>query len=395
MKVQRRFKNMNIFGYGTGFSRPRLGKQVLVSLLSLALLFATWPQELLAYQDAQAPVQPAQVPYAQQAHEQLQQLVAPIALYPDSLVAQILAASTFPEQVVEADRWVQAHPDLKGDTLGQAVDQQPWDPSVKALAAFPSVLGNMDKNLSWTSSLGDAYYNQQQDVMNSVQVMRRRAEEAGNLKTTPQQTVTAQDSTIVIQPANPDVVYVPAYDPWGVYGGPIMAWPGWYPYPGIWFGGPYLSFGVGFGIGWFGGFGWGWPHWGFDWHNRYAIYNHNRYYSQSRTFYNRSNFYRGTVVRGGGGARTNAVNRPHSGNIGGRGGVYNRPGATTHPFSGNTQAARGYAEPRGQSGVRSGAFSGYDHGGQARSYSSRGSASTGGGVARGGGGGGSRGGGRR
>ena len=120
----------------------------------------------------------------------MQQLVAPIALYPDSLVAQILAASTFPEQVVEADRWVQEHQDLKGDALGQAVDQQPWDPSVKALTAFPSVLGNMDKNLSWTSSLGDAYYNQQQDVMDAVQVMRQRAQGAGDLKTTPQQVVT-------------------------------------------------------------------------------------------------------------------------------------------------------------------------------------------------------------
>ena len=98
------------------------------------------------------------------------------------LVAQILAASTFPEQVVEADRWVQDHPDLKGDALGQAVDQQPWDPSVKALTAFPDVLGNMDKNLAWTSSLGDAYYNQQQDVMDAVQVMRQRAERAGNLR---------------------------------------------------------------------------------------------------------------------------------------------------------------------------------------------------------------------
>ena len=98
-------------------------------------------------------------------------------------MAQILAASTFPEQVVEADRWVQAHPDLKGDALGHAVDQQPWDPSVKALTAFPSVLGNMDKNLSWTSSLGDAYYNQQPDVMDAIQVMRQRAQQAGNLKT--------------------------------------------------------------------------------------------------------------------------------------------------------------------------------------------------------------------
>ncbi len=401
---------MNIFVRAARFSTPRLGKQSLVSLLSMALLFATWPQNLLAYQDAQAPAQtPAQdaqasaqtaqaPPYTQQTPEQLQQLVAPIALYPDSLVAQILAGATFPEQVVEADRWVQAHPDLQGDALGKAVDQQPWDPSVKALAAFPSVLGNMDKNLSWTSSLGDAYYNQQQDVMDAVQVMRKRAEDAGNLKSTPQQTVTTEGPSIIVQPANPSVVYVPAYDPWLVYGGPIVAWPGWYPYPGIWFGGPYLNFGIGFGIGWFGGFGWGWGHWGFDWHNHYAMFNRGRYYSGSRTFYNRSNFYRGAGVRGGvnggrGGvaARASAGNRPANGNVGGRGSVYNRPGATPRPFNGNTRAARGYAEPRGQIGVRSGAFSGYDHGGQARSFSSRGSASMGSGAARGGGG--SRGGG--
>ncbi len=266
---------MNIFGHAIGSSGPRLSKQSLVPVLSLALLFATWPQSLSAYQDTQAPAQQPQpeaqgAPYAQQTPEQLQRLVAPIALYPDSLVAQILAASTFPEEVVEADRWLQAHPDLKGEALAQAVDQQPWDPSVKALTAFPSVLGNMDKNLSWTSSLGDAYYNQEQDVMNAIQVMRQKAQEAGNLKTTPQQSVTDQGSTIIIQPASPDVVYVPAYDPWVVYGyldrsrglsGTRI--------PGIWFGGPYLSFGIGFGIGWFAGFGWGWPHWGFDWHHGY------------------------------------------------------------------------------------------------------------------------------
>jgi hypothetical protein len=386
------------------------------SLLSLALLLTTWPQNLSAQdpravqpapeQDsqavargAQATVQTAQAPsYTQQTPEQLQQLVAPIALYPDSLVAQVLAASTFPEQVVEADRWAQANPDLKGDALGQAVDQQPWDPSVKALAAFPSVLGNMDKNLSWTSSLGDAYYNQQQDVMDAVQVMRRRAQAAGNLKSTPQQTVdtSGQNDDIAIQPASPTVVYVPAYNPWLVYGGPIVAWPGWYPYPGIWFGGPYLSFGLGFGIGWYGGYGWGWGHWGFNWHGGYAVYNHGRYYSQSRTFYNRNTFYRGGGVRGVNGFRGGVNAR--AGSIGGRGGVYNRPGAVPRPFNGNTQAARGYAEPRGQSGVRSGAFSGYEHGGQARSFSSRGSGSFGSGGYRGGGGsrgggGGSRGGG--
>ena len=375
---------MNVFQTAAGFASPRLVKQGLVSLLFFALLFAACPQNLLAAQDAQAPAQDAQAPeqqaqappYAQQTPEQLQRLVAPIALYPDSLVAQILAASTFPEQVVEADRWVQEHPDLKGDALGQAVDQQPWDPSVKALAAFPSVLGNMDKNLSWTSSLGDAYFNQQADVMDAVQVMRHKAEAAGALKSTPQEVVKTDGPDVDIEPASPDVVYVPAYDPWLVYGYPIVAWPGWYPYPGIWFGGPYLQFGLGFGIGWYGGFGWGWGHWGFDWHNRYAMYNHGRYYSGSRTFYNRSNFSRGGARGGFNGAR---------------GGVANRPGATARPFEGNRQAARGYAAPRGQSGVRSGAYSGYDHGGQTKSYSSRGAASVGGGGARGGGG--SRGGG--
>jgi hypothetical protein len=285
----------------------------------------------------------------------VQQLVAPIALYPDSLVAQILAASTFPDQVVEADRWVQAHPDLKAEALAQAVDQRPWDASVKALTAFPDVLGNMDKNLSWTSSLGDAYYNQQQNVMDAIQTMRQRAQQAGNLKTTPQQTVSAQGSDVVIQPASPEIVYVPAYDPWIVYGDPILEWPGWYPYPGIWFGGPYLSFGAGFGIGFFGGFGWGWPHWGFDWRNHYVRYNNGRYISNSRTFYNRANFYRGGNPGAGG-------------------------------FRGDTRGARGFGQPRGQSGVRSGAFSGIGHGGETRGFSSRGRGSAGGGGGHGGGG---------
>src|SRR5208337_453482 len=264
--------NMNCFANAAELSMPGLARRIVVSLLLLTLMLAT-PQDLLADQDQQAPAaQPdassqQQAPaYTQQTPEQLQQLVAPIALYPDSLVAQILAASTFPEQIVEADRWVQAHLDLKGDALGQAVDQQPWDPSVKALTPFPSVLGNMDKNLSWTSSLGDAYYNQEQDIMDAVQFMRQKAQGSGNLKSTPQQTVSTQGFTVIIQPADPEIVYVPAYDPWLVYGYPVEAWPGWYPYPGIWYGGPYLSFGIGFGVGFFAGYGWGWHHWGTDWH---------------------------------------------------------------------------------------------------------------------------------
>jgi len=384
---------MNIVGRAAGFPAPQLRKQVFVSFLSFALLFVTLPQNNSASQNAPAPAQAPQGPqYTPQTPDQLQQLVAPIALYPDSLVAQILAAATFPEQVVEADRWVQAHPDLKGEALGQAVDQMQWDPSVKALAAFPTVLGNMDKNLSWTSTLGDAYYNQQQEVMDAVQVMRQKAEAAGNLKPTSQQTVKTEASTIIIQPAAPDVVYVPAYNPWLVYGGPIVAWPGWYPYPGIWYGGPYLSFGIGFGIGFYGGYGWGWNHWGFNWHGGYPIYNNSRYYSGSTTFYNRNVYYRGG--RGVAGAPSQAGNRPPQGYAGAHGNVYNHPGAAPKPFEGDTHAARGYAEPHGQSNVKSGAFNGYDHGGESRSYSARGSASmNGGGSHGGGGGGGSQGGG--
>jgi uncharacterized membrane protein YgcG len=371
-------------------------KTSLVSLVSIAVLFATLPVDAMAMQDAQQDTQQAQAPppasgqapapqYTPETPEQLQQLVAPIALYPDSLVAQILSAATFPEQVVEADRWVQAHPDLKGDALAQAVDQMQWDPAVKALTAFPSVLGNMDKNLSWTSTLGDAYYNQQQDVTDAVQVMRQKAEQSGNLKTTPQQTVTTQGSTVIIQPAQPNVVYVPAYDPWVVYGPPLVAWPGWYPYPGIWYGGPFLSFGIGFGIGFYGGFGWGWGHWGYDWHNHYAVYNNTRYYSRSTTFYNRNAYYRGG--RGGPGAPGRAGYRP--GATPGRSGVYNRPGASPRPFEGDTHAARGYAQPsHGQTSTRSGAFSGYDHGGESRSYSARGDSSFHGGGGGGGFGGG-------
>src|SRR5271166_3355897 len=405
MIVQRDLGIVRIFNRAVALSGRRTGAQIPPSLLLLALLFAAGAQDLAAYQDAPAPAQATQGrEYLQQTPEQLQQLVAPVALYPDSLVAQILGASTFPEQVVEADRWVQAHPNLKGDDLAQAVDQQPWDPSVKSLTAFPSVLGNMDKNLSWTSSLGDAYYNQQEDVMDAVQVMRQRAQEAGNLKTTPQQTVTSQGSTIIIEPASPEIVYVPAYDPWVVYGDPIVAWAGWYPYPEIWYAGPYLSFGVGFGIGYYGGYEWGWHHWGSDWHHRSVIYNHDRYYSGSRTFYNRNTYYRGEPGRAesnreqgrytehSGEANRNMREDSHP-----HGGAYNRPSAVTaspRPFNGNTQAARGYAEPRGQSGVHSGAFSNYNHGGETRGYSSRGSASFGGGF-HGGGGGGSHGGSHR
>src|SRR5258705_581130 len=230
---------------------------------------------------------------AQQSSEQLQQLVAPIALYPDALIAQILAASTYPDQVVEAGKWIQQNPSLQGAQLAQEVDKQSWDASVKALTQFPAVLANMNQNLAWTSELGDTYANQQPEVSQAIQVMRERAKQAGNLNTTSQEKVSTKGKTIVIEPASTDVVYVPQYDPWLVYGTPMAMFPGWYPYPGLFLDGPGITFGLGFGVGLFGGFGWGWHHWGYDWRHEggRVVHNHNTYISHSRTIVNRNNIH--------------------------------------------------------------------------------------------------------
>src|SRR6266849_9115385 len=258
----------------------KLSKQLLILLLCCSLVRFTAQAESLGPAGQSNEQPPA--PPVQHSPQELQQLVAPIALYPDALVAQILAASTYPAEIVEADRWMQNHPSVKGEELAKEVDKLPWDPSVKALAQFPSVLENMDKNLSWTSSLGDAYANEPQNVTDAVQTMRQQARKAGKLNSNEQENVTTQGNTIIIEPADPDDVYVPAYDPWLVYGTPIIAYPGWYPVPGIFWGGVGLSFGVGFGLGYFGGFGWGWGHWGYDWHGRRALYDHHEFVSHSR-----------------------------------------------------------------------------------------------------------------
>ncbi len=353
----------------------KLSKQVLTLLLCFSLLRFTAQAESFGPTGQSSEQQ--QPPPAQQSLQELQQLVAPIALYPDALVAQILAASTYPTEIVEADRWMQSHPNLKGEELATEVDQQSWDPSVKALTQFPSVLENMDKNLSWTSSLGDAYANREQDVTDAVQAMRQQARNAGHLNSNEQEKVTTQANTIVIEPANPEVVYVPAYDPWLVYGDSIVPYPGWYPVPGIFFAGPAISFGIGFGVGYFGGFGWGWHHWGCDWHGHRVIYNHNTYISHSRTIINRNNFNHNNFNRG---SNFNRGNFNHGNAFRG-----NRPG-------GGGSAFHGSSAPHFQPGTRSGAFSGFDHGGSVRGFSSRGRSSFGGGSRGGGfhGGGGGR-----
>jgi hypothetical protein len=293
--------------------------------------------------------QPAQA--AQQSPEQLQQLAAPVALYPDSLVAQILPAATYPDQVLEAAKWMEQHKGLKGDQLGKEVDNQSWDASIKALTQFPAVLANMSRNLAWTSELGDAYVNQQQDLSQAIQTMRERAKQAGNLKTTPQEKVETKGKQIVIQPAQTDVVYVPQYDPWMVYGAPLAVFPGWYPYPGLFLAGPGIGFGLGFGVGLFGGFGWGWHNWGFDWHHGgRVVYNHNTYISHSRTIVNRNSFHS---------VRTNFNHGA------GRG------------FGGH-EAFHGATAGHAFSGTHSGAFSGFGHGGIARGNAFRGQSSFGG-----------------
>ena len=211
--------------------------------------------------------------------EELDQLLAPIALYPDALLAQILMASTYPLEVVQAARWVRAYPNVKGAQLEAAMQQQPWDPSVKSLTAFPQVLSMMDEHLGWTQKLGDAFLAQQQDVMATVQTLRAKAQAAGYLQSTSQQTVIVEPQVIRIEPATPQIVYVPIYNPILVYG------PWWYPAyppyywypPGYVVGTSVFSFVIGVPVG---AALWG----GFDWrHRTVSIVNVNHFNSFNRT----------------------------------------------------------------------------------------------------------------
>jgi Protein of unknown function (DUF3300) len=279
----------------------------------------------------------------QQTPDDLQQLVAPIALYPDPLVAQILTAAAYPVELVEADRWIEAHPELTGGALADEVNKEDWDPSVKALTEFPSVLANMDKNLAWTSSLGDAYESQPQALMAAVQTMRQRAAQAGTLNSTSEETVTTQDQVIAIEPTDPDVVYLPQYDPWLAYGAPVAVWPGWYPYSGLYLDGPGIAFGVGLGVGYFGGYGWGWHHWRPDWHHHAVMYNHSTYVSRSRAGIDRDRFLH----------EPGNINRA----FGGDHGFYGNPGPRA--FSAPQRAFAG--PPRTAVGGAVGQFGGFNH----------------------------------
>jgi hypothetical protein len=287
--------------------------------------------------------------------------VAPIALYPDALVAQILAATTYPVQIVEAARWMQQQSDLSPDQIAAAADSQAWDPSVKALTQFPSVLAMLDTNLAWTSALGDAYVNHPQDVLDAVQILRKQARDAGHLQSTPEEVVTSEEGVITVEPANPEVVYVPVYDPCTIYGWRIVVYPGWQCV----FGPPIIVFGVGIPIGWWPStWGWGWHAWGFDWHRRVVRHNHADYVTRTNTFRGR-----GVVREPSVPSRPPAVHGVPS----------RRPGVSpgTPPRGRSNPVDRGFGQPRTHTGTRSGALSGIGQGGSTRSAAERGRASRG------------------
>ena len=233
------------------------------------LLLAAPPGGIMA--QPQGPV--AQMMFSQ---EQLDQMLAPIALYPDELLVQVLMAATYPLEVVQATRWLQANAGLRGDQLAIALEQQDWDPSVKSLINFPSVLQMMNDRLDWTQQLGDAFLAQEGEVMATVQQLRQRAQAQGNLITTSEQRVIMdpQSQQIMIEPAVPQVVYVPVYDPMIVYG--PWWWPAYRPYyyhpRGVVIAGGVIGFGIGVGISLAWGYAWG----GFDWHRHDVVINVNR-----------------------------------------------------------------------------------------------------------------------
>ena len=361
--------------------------------------------------------------------QELDQMLAPIALYPDSLLTQILMASTYPLEVVEAARWSRANPSLKGDQAVQAVTQNSWDPSVKSLVAFPQILQMMDEKLDWTERLGDAFLAQQTQVMDTVQNLRQKAYEAGNLKSTDQVRVDQQGQTIVVEPARPDVIYVPYYDPAVVYG--PWWWPAyppvyWAPWPGY-FVGP--GFGVGFvwGVGvtvgagfFFGAFDW--PHrhitvvnvnnfyfhtvnvnrvtvWQHDpVHRRGVLYRDASLRQQFRrtsaspearrdfrghepsSFAGRSEFGNRPEARGGPGSRLEERGSP--GGLGNRPNMGSPPSRMHVPDVSRSDVRSAPSRPSVPSGVspphfeqRPHAFEGVGHGGDMRTFSARGHAS--------------------
>jgi hypothetical protein len=341
--------------------------------------------------------------------QQLDDLVAPIALYPDTVLSQILAASTYPIEVVEAQQWLQQNRNLKGKKLLDEAKKQNWDPSVQALVVFPDVLTRLNQDIRWTTDLGNAFLAQQADVMHAVQDLRAKAEANGKLKSTPQENVTTEtqngQSAIEIMPPDPEQIYIPNYNPAYVWGPPLY---GYYPpllYPGIdvgfgfW---PGIDLGFYFGGGWglWGGFGWGWgPNWfggglfvNGNFFHRYGFgdfhpglggaWAHNPAHRGGVAYPNRAvaNRYGGAGARGGAAFRGGAVGsrggegfrggaaggrsfaaRPEGGSHSAFGGIQN--GAATRMQSDHGFSSMGHSGGFGGGGFRGGGGGGGFHGG--------------------------------
>ena len=374
----------------TSMFRIAAAASVLIVPVGTTLAFA---------QDLQGPAEPqASAPRTALTPQQLDNLVAPLALYPDPLLSQVLVAATYPLEVVEANQWLQDNRNLTGTALTDAAKQQNWDPSVQALVAFPDVLARLNEDVRWTTDLGNAFLGQQSGVMAAVQRLRARAQANGKLRSTPQEVVTTQtegdQTAIAIQPADPQVIYVPTYDPVYIWGPPDYGY-----YPSLFY--PSYGFGWGFGVpiggfyaGWGGWGGWGWGcNWfggglfvngGFFGHYGYRNggygYGYRGGFAGNRGWahdYSRSNRATGgggysrsyqsasSSFRGGAGNRGGAnqsFNRGGAGqsfNRGGAGQSFNRGGAAGQSFN------RGGAN---QSMNRGGASQSYNRGGAAQSF---------------------------
>jgi Spy/CpxP family protein refolding chaperone len=422
-------------------------RQVVRAWAWLLVILVAAPPAMLAQQAEQTAV------FKQ---EELDQIVAPIALHPDSLVSQILMASTYPLEVVQAERWAKQNASLKGDALTAALEKQDWDPSIKSLVNFPQVLTMMSEKLDWTQRLGDAFLADQKKVLDTIQSLRAKAQASGNLKTTKEQTVIVEEKIIKIEPANPQVVYVPSYNPTVVYGAwPYPAYPPYSYYPPGYVASSMFAFGAGMAMGAAWGYAWGNCNWGggdvdVDVNRNTNINNninrdqakqklqdrgqvnqkgqgkwqHNPEHRKGVSYrdqgtaqkFNRASTndsiksreqFRGRAEqgrqdpgRGGVGDRASIGDR---GGPGGQGGPGDRGGGGLGGDRGGLGSGGGAgdrpgASQLGGSGSRGGAFEGVDRGGSsARSASQRGSASRGsvggGGGGRGGGGGGRGGGG--
>jgi hypothetical protein len=404
------------------------------SLAGLLVALLALPPVLIAQQTAES---------ATFKQEELDQILAPIALHPDDLIAQILMASTYPLEVVQAERWAKQNASLKGDALTKALEAQDWDPSVRSLVNFPQVLTMMSEKLDWTQKLGDAFIADQKTVLDTIQRLRAKAQASGNLKTTKEQTVIVEEKIIKIEPANPQVIYVPTYNPTVVYGTwPYPAYPPYYYYPPGYVATSMFAFGAGVAMGAAWGYAWGNTNWGggdvninnsrntninnnID-RSKHASqlpsggqgrFQHNPEHRKGVSYrdqgtaqkFNRASTndaiksreqFRGRADQGRqdlarGGVSDRASGLGGAGDragAGAQGGLGDRGGAGQSGGGRAGTADRAGASQLGGSGSRGGAFQGVSGGGSAaRSASSRGSASRGGGgggASRGGGGGG-------